>query len=191
MPRNPPTRRAGVRQAKHTVLVYCGGVRTEPEYLDALRLEHRNNAVSVRIVAEGADPERLVRRAAGHRNRQPGGFDEVWCVTDVDEFDLTRAVALARKERVSLAVSNPCFELWLLLHHADCTSHCTGYDDVANRLRKHVPGYDKCRLDFAATYREKVPAAVERARKLDPTGKEFTANPSTNVWQLVERIRAS
>jgi hypothetical protein len=188
MPRNPPTRRAGVRRARHTLLVYCGGVRTEPEYLDALRLEHRNNAVSVRIVAEGADPERLVRRAAGHRDRQPGGFDEVWCVTDVDEFDLAPAVTLARRHRVNLAVSNPCFELWLLLHHADCTSHCDGYDDVAVRLRKHVRDYDKCRLDFA-TYRDRVDDAVRRARRLDPTGTAFTANPSTNVWQLVERIR--
>ncbi|WP_203933178.1 RloB family protein [Virgisporangium ochraceum] len=106
MPRNPPTRRPGVRQAKHTALVYCGGVRTEPEYLDALRLEHRNNAVSVRLVAEGADPERLVRRAAGHRDRQPGAFDEVWCVTDVDEFDLTRAVALARRTSAPTATGS-------------------------------------------------------------------------------------
>ncbi|GAA0898598.1 RloB family protein [Virgisporangium aurantiacum] len=190
MRRNPPTRRRGDLPTKHTVLVYCGGLRTEPEYFDGLKLENRSSAVSVRIVAEGADPERLVRRAAGHRNRQPGVFDEVWCVTDVDQFDLTRAVALARKERVSLAVSNPCFELWLLLHHADCTAHCTGYDDVATRLKKYVRDYDKCRLNFAA-YRDKIDDAVERARKLDPDGTAFTANPSTNVWQLVERIRAS
>ena len=30
--------------------------------------------------------------------------------------------------------------------------------------------------------------AVGRAKKLDPAGTVFTANPSTNMWQLVEAI---
>ncbi|GAA0898211.1 hypothetical protein GCM10009557_73370 [Virgisporangium ochraceum] len=40
-------------------------------------------------------------------------------------------------------------------------------------------------------YRDGVDAAVARGRRLDPTGTAYTTNPSTNVWQLVERIRAS
>lgn len=94
---------------------------------------------------------------------------------------------MARRAGVSLAVSNPCFELWLLLHHAECRSHCTGYADVASRLKKHVPGYDKTRLNFA-DYADGLNDAVKRARDLEPTGTDHTQNPSTGVWRLVGKI---
>lgn len=108
-------------------------------------------------------------------------------MVDVDEFDLGRAEAEARRHRVRLAVSNPCFELWLLLHHADCRSYCSGYQDVATRLRRHVLGYDKSRLTFA-DYAGGLAQASKRAKDLEPTGAEFGRNPSTNVWQLIETI---
>jgi hypothetical protein len=61
-----------------------------------------------------------------------------------------------------------------------------------NALRSHVgtpdpgflrcvAGYDKTKLDFA----EHVIVAVERARKIDPSGVDHVRNPSTGVWQLV------
>jgi hypothetical protein len=51
-----------------------------------------------------------------------------------------------------------------------------------------VPGYDKARLNFA-DFAPGVDDAIKRARDLDPSGAEHRRNPSTNVWQLVERIR--
>jgi hypothetical protein len=96
-------------------------------------------------------------------------------------------VSLANRQDVNLAVSNPCFELWLLLHHADCRSHCAGYADVVARLRKHVPAYDKTDLRFA-DYVAGVYDAVKRARELDPTGVDHARNPSTGVWRLVSTI---
>ena len=90
-------------------------------------------------------------------------------------------------QKVNLAVSNPCFELWLLLHHTDCRSHCAGYDDVVRRLKKHVPAYDKARLRFD-DYAGRVFDATKRAKDLDPTGASHDLNPSTSVWRLVEKI---
>jgi hypothetical protein len=179
--RQPPT------AVRHTILVYCGAVRTEPDYFDGLRRSLRNSGVTIKVRQQAIAPDALVRVASDYRDRKPGVFDEVWCVVDVDEFDIGAAVAEARRSQVSLAVSNPCFDLWLLLHHADCRAYCAGYAEVLRRLRKYVPEYDKARLDFAR-FAAGVTDAVARAKELESTGTDYSRNPSTNMWQLAEEI---
>ena len=189
MPRrdNRGGRRAPREPRRRTILVYCGGLRTERDYLDGFRQQFRTHAVNVRVRADAVAPEALVRAAAGYRDRRPGVYDEVWCVVDVDEFNIEAAARVARDHRVRLAVSNPCFELWLLLHHTDCRAACARAADVLRRLRRHVPHYDKAGLRFT-DFTAGVDAAVKRARDLEPSGQDHLRNPSTNVWQLVERI---
>jgi hypothetical protein len=87
----------------------------------------------------------------------------------------------------NLAVSNPCFELWLLLHHEDCRVSLPDCRATSARLRKHLPSFDKTRLDFA-NFAKKVPDAIDRAKALDPMATNHLQNPSTSVWRLVEKI---
>ncbi|WP_433527907.1 RloB family protein [Micromonospora sp. CA-263727] len=189
MPRreNHGGRRRPVLDRRYTVLVFCGAARTEPAYLDGLKRVTRSSGLTVKIRQDGVAPDALVRAAAGYRARHPGVFDEVWCVVDVDDFDIESAAVEARRRNVHLAVSNPCFELWLLLHHADCRSYCAGYPDVANRLKRYVPAYDKTRLDFA-DFAPGLAGALARAEELDPTGSDHRRNPSSGMWRLVGRI---
>jgi len=188
MPRreNAVRRRTPVSKG-HTVLVYCGGLRTEPAYFDGLRRAVRSAGVTVKVRAEGLAPDALVRAAAGYRDLRRGTFDDVWVIVDVDEFDVEAASVEAGRLHVRLAISNPCFELWLLLHHADCGSHCAGCADASRRLKKHVPLYDKAHLDFAR-FADGVQDAIKRAKQLDPTGEDWRHNPSSGVWRLVEQI---
>jgi hypothetical protein len=176
-----------VRALQRTILIYCGAVRTEPDYFKGLRNSFRSATLTVKVRQDGVAPSRLVQIASAYRDRKPGAFDEVWCVVDVDQFDLVTAIADAREHSVNLAISNPCFELWLLLHHSDCRSHCTGYADVASRLKKHLPAYDKTRLRFS-DHANGVGDAVKRAKELEPSGTNHQRNPSTSVWRLVEII---
>lgn len=122
-------------------------------------------------------PKRLIKLAARYAVRNSGCYDEVWCVIDVDEFDIEPTVRLAKESGVRLAVSNPCFELWLFLHQEDynSTNYVDGYDDAVARLRNYLPNYDKSQLDFADCA-SGVSRAIEKAKVLDP-GK----NPSTDV----------
>lgn len=169
------------------MLVVSGSAKTEDQYFRGLRSYSGNRAIDLTLVNRPKDPADVVRYAIGYARRAATDFDEVWCVFDVDDFDIAAAVRLADTAGLRLAVSNPCFELWLLLHHADCRGHCAGYADVVARLRRHVPAYDKTRLDFRS-YVDGVGDAVKRARDLDTTGVEHQRNPSTGVWRLVETI---
>jgi RloB-like protein len=184
--RREPARQPATRRVRRQVLVFSCGRRTEPAYLNGLQ-RGSDLAVALTVKHKAVEPHRLVLAASDFARRHPDQYDEVWCVVDVDDYDIGRAVRLAGQAGVQLALSNPCFELWLLLHHADCRAHCTGYDDVVSRLKKHVPTYDKSRLNFA-DYAAGVRGAVKRARDLDPTGADHRLNPSTSVWRLVERL---
>lgn len=187
MPRDRRTRREPFREPKRTILVYCGAERTEPDYFEGFKSLLERASVTVKVRATGTDPVRLIKAAADYRARKPGVYDEVWCVFDVDRFDVAKAVAEAEKRDIQVAVSNPCFELWLLLHHADCRGHCADYEAVVLKLKKHLPLYDKSGLDFAE-FAGGVHDAVRRAEALEPSGVEYAQNPSSSVWVLVKRL---
>lgn len=180
-------RRSPARSPLRQILIVCNGVRTEPRYFDGLRCHARGRAFKVKVISKGVSPRQLVEHAAGLQRQEPDQFDEVWCVFDVDEFDVAEAVAAAKRSGIEVAASNPCFELWLLLHHSDHRSHLAGYQEVVARLKKSVPAYDKCALEFR-DYVGGLAAAIARGRALDPEGRGYRVNPSTGVWRLVDKI---
>jgi hypothetical protein len=163
----------------------CCGERTEPQYFNGLVSHVRNPSVTSRSGAGTSDPSRLVAQARSFL--ESDDFDQVWCVVDVDHFDIDRAVASVRGEpRIRLAVSMPCFELWLLLHFQDHTAYLPNCTKAAKLLSRHLSGYEK-----SVVFRKFAPGledAIERARKLGDTDDDHP-NPSTGVWRLVELIR--
>ena len=185
MPRreNQSRRRTLLRRPRPRLLVVIGSLRTEQDYLIGLRDSARTRAVDIQIVRKARSPQAVVAHAADYVARVSDDFDQVWCVYDVDEFDVGPAARDANRRRFELAVSDPCFELWLLLHHENCTSFQNGYRELERRLRRHVAGYDKTRLDFG-DYADGIADAIRRAEKLGETG-----NPSTGMWRLAMRIR--
>ncbi len=188
--RNATKRRSAYRDPKEQILVTCGGIRTEPKYFEGLKKQARNPAVKVKIISDGVDPQRLVDYASTVAQR--GGFDSAWCVVDVDEFDLAPAIKTAQEAGVNLAVSNPCFEYWLLIHFQDCHTCLNGPAAVTTKLRKHVPHYDKTDLRFE-DFTDSVDDAVRRAKQRCPApgSHEHQHNPSTRVWELVEAIKGT
>ena len=184
---NSQRRRQGNREPADRILIVCGGVVTEPGYFEGLRRFHRNPAIKVVIKKKPVDPANLVQYAVTLRDNEADSFDDVWCVVDVDEFDLVPAVRLATRNNISLAVSNPCFETWLLLHFTNHTAPLTCYAEAERVLLRFVPDYGKTRLDFAR-YADGVGRAIERAEKLAEPGREHVRNPASGVWPLVRKF---
>ena len=99
----------------------------------------------------------------------------------------------ARQSGIEVAVSNPCFEIWLVLHAREQTAYIDRHDvqRLANALGlcdgKRIP--DTAWATLGATFE----TAKDRARALGDrhvgNGSPRGENPSTDVWQLVDRLR--
>ena len=176
-------RRANIRRERRSVLVVTNGVRTEVEYFDSLRKEPWITADKVTVKFQSGEPIAVVLRAA--KIRDDNAYDEAWAVCDVDEFATEAAVAAAAERGVELALSLPCFEIWLILHVSE---GCPGFNNATQagrHLKTLLPNWDKAGLRFS-DFRTGVFEAVIRARRL---GEPPDANPSTAVWRLIESLR--
>jgi RloB-like protein len=194
-----PLRGLPVKEPRRRILVVCEGEVTEKEYLDAFCKHVRNPLVDVEISGLGADPVTVVRAA---RDRKRDGdvaarsdanlaYDDVWCCFDVDDFGkkVAEARTMAKDNGLRLAMSNPCFELWLLLHHRDSPG-AIARTALAKLLRKAQPDVVDKHVDFAQLA-SSYEAAVRRATKLDTdaiAAGEANRNPTTEVYRLTEAI---
>lgn len=174
---------------------------TEPRYFKNLQSELRTSLVEVEVEGHGAGPKTLVERASLRKSQSDRyarkerdaflAYDEIWCVFDVDEHaKLADARQQARDNGIELAVSNPCFELWALLHFQSQTAYLER-QAARSRLKTHLPGYDKD-LPFERL-RAGHGEAVRRAAHLENRCAERGCpgdNPSTDVHRLTERIRS-
>lgn len=194
---SPLARKVATRRPRKTLVVFCEGERTEPLYLEALKKHPKVKdvaAVDLHIAAEHGMPETLVFSAIKARDRsadEDGEVDEFWCVFDVEwprnHPRLREAVQQARDNDIKLAISNPCFEIWLILHFERHGSWL-GNDD-ARRLRRRLDGAPDKNLD-PAKYMPLVGKAMDNAAALDKRhhrdGTEFPQNnPSSGVYLLI------
>jgi hypothetical protein len=198
--KRPLRRRVGTRRPRKTFLVFCEGARTEPEYLNALKLLPAVRdvaAVDLQVGPGHGVPKTLVTRAIEARSRaieEDAEIDEFWCVFDVEwpknHPRLQEAIEEAALSDVHVAVSNPCFELWLILHFRDQAEWLNNAG--ARRLRSDLDGSSNKGLD-PVRYMPLVGEAARRAAELDEqhrrSGTRFPrTNPSSGMHRLLAAI---
>ncbi len=137
----------------------------------------------------GRDPLSIVSAAV--ESKRLGGVDEIWCAFDVDDHQtIDEAVRLALNEDINLAISNPCFELWLILHLQNQNAHIGTADAV--KLRAKLDGSKDKNLDVNK-YLPNIEIAQHRAQLLDihhkGTGNNFPKNnPSSGMHKLLKSL---
>jgi RloB-like protein len=95
---------------------------------------------------------------------------------------------MAKRNGIKLAISNPCFEVWLLLHFQHFASTLDRHK-VQALLKLHVQGYEKHMNfeDYSPGYQNAVRRAKE-LRALAESIRDLGRNPSTGVYELTEAI---
>jgi len=194
-------RRRPTRQPNQRFLIVCEGAVTERGYFEALRRHTRSFGVEVVIHDEhGMAPKtsvecaaRLKKKAerdAKQKEDENRRYDAVWCVFDIDTHPyVAEARQQAQANGIELAISNPCFELWALLHLQEQSAPLNN-TEARRLLKKHLPEYDKA-LPFEeleAQYAKAHNRAVDLDKRQESAGQPG-GNPSTGVYKLVQRIR--
>jgi len=185
---------------KRQLLVFVEGDRTEEEYVVYWHRRYRTE-VRITIADDHGVPKTLVDLAvqakdeADREERRGRGtaWDEIWCVFDTDAHpNLREAIDTAQAHGVHVAVSNPCIELWFVIHFEDQTAHIERRDaqSRAKELLRCGKSLSKDALDALA---ERYEDARARARSLDAKhagdGSPRRSNPSSEVWKLIDHIR--
>ena len=189
-------RRRASLNPKPGFILFCEGRNTEPDYFRAVR--NSSTGVAVDIKVAGGVPMTLANAAVKaidqlERRKNPLR-DQVWTVFDRDEHpQFDDAVALCRQHDIGVARSDPCFELWLILHLQDFDGPRT-CRDVQRELEALHPAYDRNhgKIPDCDTLVRDVERAEQRAeaqlerreREANPLG-----NPSTTVGRLTLKIR--
>ena len=187
------SRRPGKRQPRKYVLIVCGGTETEPNYFCSLRHELRLGSVVVQVEGIGRDPGNVVSRAI--KTARTDGFDEIWCVLDVENPhenpSFYPAMCRARKHKLELAVSNPAFEYWYLLHFKETDRPFGSASQAIEALKEFIPDYEKSSDVFAILF-EHTDIAIKRAERIlanHPDADQDFPNPSTLVFKLIKSLK--
>ena len=195
----PVSRKHGNRPLASRILICTEGKSTEGEYLKAYADSHRHPGVRLKPIPVGGDPRAVVERAIGEKRKLERGSsanrDSVWAMFDRDDHPrFHEAKDLARGNGIRLAVSDPCFELWGVLHYqnqdgpidrSECQRKleilCDGYSRTGGKLFTDATVITENYLDAVARAKRLL---INRDREQRPEG-----NPSTTVHHLTEHIR--
>lgn len=197
--------------------IYCEGEKTEPGYLrEYLEMnyfgEHRYHVVKIESTKKNTPIQLVDVAVAAKKSAKCPSGDEFWVVYDrestakySDELH-ANASAKARANGVHIALSNVCFELWILLHFKSNTAAFGSFDDLmANsglkkELRKiGVNDYDKGNAAIFEKIRAFIGDARARAEAMNQNtlgsapprkNQPYQLNPFTAMHELLDAIDA-
>lgn len=210
-------RTGGFRNAAKRYILSYEGTVTERKYFEDLRKsEYFDDSglietISLKRESTESNPsavKKLLKQA-----KESGSFkatDEFWLIIDRDDWEKThhinldQLVADCQKEKnFFLAMSNPCFELWLLLHLIDLaeldndekenlyenpriSSKKHYIDSLIDRAMNTGRGYNK--KPDPRIFLPHIQNAIERAKALNIPGELFPSEFGTDVYKLVEKL---
>jgi hypothetical protein len=125
-----------------------------------------------------------------------GEGDEFWLVCDCDHWiedghikNLAQVIQLCRQKGIQVALSNPCFELWLLLHFAEFPSEAKlTCAEIEKRLRKAAGSYDKTKVYNLSIDMTGVKAAAKRSTDNHKALSEIPDRPQTAVHFIIQQL---
>lgn len=206
-------RREAFRDAR-LIVIASEGKDTERIYFKALAKEYTNPRVHVHILERSEDeqnsssPEHVLKQLNDYKGHyELESDDELWLVVDRDRWTeamLSRvATECAQNNFMHVALSNPCIELWLLLHLVDATLLTSEEEQLwmdnrrkskntdpylKVRLRQEMGSYHESSYD-AKMLIEHVDVAIARAEALDKNPADrWPQTLGTRVYLLAESV---
>ncbi|MBR4497317.1 MAG: RloB domain-containing protein [Bacteroidales bacterium] len=207
------TRREGTLDSR-LVIIAAEGECTEKIYFEALREYAHNSRVHIKILERdeedkhNSSPEYVLAQLNQYKSENPiEQDDELWLVIDRDSWTIkslkTVAQHCAQDPVYHLALSNPCFELWLILHKVDVAleseeekakmlenkkSGRNGDTYLKRKVRALLGNYSEARYE-ADQLVLSVAEAIIRAESLDKNKcARWPQELGTHVYKLAQSI---
>ena len=165
---------------KPNFFVFCEG-ETEIAYVKFLRSLYRAPIQVIPKKGKSNISEDYIERSKNEYVRT--GKDKVFLMYDLDVDGMLEH--LQKIPNAELLVSNPCIELWFLLHYQE-QKLVISSDKCIQKYQKVSKGYKKGVLseEEKKVLAENKELAVERAKK-----QVDYKNPSTTIFKLLEELK--
>jgi hypothetical protein len=174
-------RKSKGKTMKPNFFVFCEG-ESEVAYVSHLRSQYR---VPIQIISRKSDSNISVRYIENcKREYIVTKNDKTFLMYDLDVDGML--VHLQSIPDAVLLVSNPCIELWYLLHFEDCYAELT-QNACIKKLKRHLEHYAKgiLALNEKQQLSGKISEATSRAKVL-----ETYNNPSTTIYKMIELLES-
>jgi hypothetical protein len=176
------------RKMKPVFLVFCEG-DTEETYVNFLRKKYRLPIkVIPRITGISISPDIIKRYIQAEKISPDDKMLTSFLMYDLDVKDIAAKIT-ACKNSINLS-SNPCFELWYLLHNGEQTA-AISTSTCITRLKAVAPDWINYKKGSLSEKQKQIlwdnrGLAASRAKQLTDG-----ANPSSSVYRLLEAIDSS
>lgn len=195
--RSKSKKNCSLKEVKDVILIVYEGKCTEYNYFWGIKKEFRHS--NVLLHGPFSDPKTLVLETQKILF-QKHGINKVYCVFDHDgrkSFKSALELIVEHNKIHSIKIepiaSNPCFEIWILLHYTFSTKSYptlskgkSASNDLIKAICKYFPNYNKNLPTIYQDLNTKTPEAIKNAKKLSAFQKEdCTKNPYTDVHKLV------
>lgn len=199
----PKLKKREKQELKPRLHIFCEGEKTEPNYLNWY-IGGVFPGTKLIIVEETKKntPVQLVEEALKAKTKEPDG-DIFWVVYDREGQtkypDAFHADARQKAgKQIHIAISNICFEVWLLLHFQKTVA---AYSNCADLLKKsklkkeYIKDYDKANKRHYSP--SEIASAREYAKHMNNQTKKGANpawtqchqwNPYTDVYKLLDAI---
>lgn len=160
--------------------VFCEG-ETEEALMKYLRSKYR---MSIEIKPKVAGCDISDRYIANYKKSRPTHKkDKDYLLYDLDKEDIIERL---KNVKATLIGSNPCIELWFLLHYCSQKSETTT-EDCIKKLKQNIKQYKKGVIDDNIKKKmvECHQKATERAKSMN-----WPENPSTNIHLIIEDLES-
>jgi RloB-like protein len=135
--------------------------------------------------------------------------DQLWCLVDADKWpekNIAQAHQLCKQKNYEFCMTNPCFELWLLLHHLDfktldeaekndllknpkASSSKNHLEQVLHEILQKEFGEGYRKGAISKTHLKKIPFALRQAFELEFEKNHWTFDAfCTRIHILLQQI---
>jgi len=218
MPREPiPLVREGgfLEAEKMFILSYEGKVSEKKYFEDFRKSELFNDSGIIEVISlkrptnRGSDPisvKKLLQ--AAKKEYRFKDTDEFWLIIDRDDWEeihnhnFDKLVDDCKKENnFFLAMSNPCFEIWLILHLKDINefdesekqklisndkiSNSKNYIDI---VLGEIQGRGYNKRPTPTVFLPLTRVAIDRAKEINNENEEYPKKLGTHIYKLIEKL---
>lgn len=201
-------------EPKKRYFIACEGKKTEYKYFKGImdnKVEIKINPL-IEIIPinhdpnTGSNPLHIYQEAIEAIKTAPNYLagDDLCIIVDRDrssfsEAQYTQLLQADTNKEIRFCVSNPCFELWLLLHFSDCSEYSQNdiFENAKDGNRTYVEkclmaklggSYNKARIHFEDNFKDKIRIAILNSKLYETSLTELKDKIGTNIGLLIEEM---